>query len=285
MAKGIKASDSNMFNEDVVWSQNSSDKTDISKELMQVIRQITKSLPINKKLTALSIGSGFEPQFKILVAAFQNSITLLDIDEVPLNAVKIYAKQRGITNVKTVKADYTNEFLTSTKTAEFFKVNLNENKQDLITLHHSLYYSEEETWFQLFENIYKLLLDRKGAIHAVMMASKSDNLFSTTWLYNHFAGKFFNCNNNQNLKKFGKELQNNKTFSNSSIKTKTNKINFWIDDFEKFMAVIWMILLYPNVHNYTDQQKEEITEYIYNNFWIPKQPLVQMQDYLTIIKN
>ena len=273
-----------MLGEDVVWSQNSSDKTDISKELMQVIRLLSKTLPLNKKLSTLSIGSGFEPQLIILIATFQSGVTLLDIDEVPLSEIKVYCKKRGISNIKTVKADYTNEFLTSTKTTDFFKSHL-KNKQDLITLHHSLYYSEEENWLQLFENIYKILLKQKGVIHAVMMASKSDNPLSTTWLYNHFAGKFFNCRNNQNLKKFGKELQNNKTFNNSSIKTKTNKINFWIDDFEKFMAVIWMILLYPNVHNYTDEQKEEITEFTYNNFWLPKQPLLQMQDYLTIIKN
>lgn len=274
-----------MFNEDLIWSQNSNDKTDISKELMAVIRKMNKFLPIDKKLTALSIGSGFEPQLKILIAAFQSAVTLLDIDKIPLNEIKLYANLRGIQNIRTIKADYTSEFFSPSETIAFRDKNLNKEKQDLITMHHSLYYDKEENWLQLFENIYKFLLKRKGAIHSVLMASKSENPSSTTWLYNHFAGKFFNCRNNQNLNKFGKELEKNKTFEHASIKRKTNRIHFWVDDFEKFMAVIWMILLYPNVHNYNDEQKEEITEFVYKNFWTPKEPLLQMQDYLTITRN
>jgi len=45
-----------------------------------------------------------------------------------------------------------------------------------------------------------------------------------------------------------------------------------------------MILLYPNVHDYTPEQKEEITEYIYKKFWLKKKPLIQQQDHLSLYK-
>jgi hypothetical protein len=50
------------------------------------------------------------------------------------------------------------------------------------------------------------------------------------------------------------------------------------------MAVVWMILLYPNVHQYTLKQREEITKYIYDNFWRRKRPLWQMQDHMVIYR-
>jgi len=45
-----------------------------------------------------------------------------------------------------------------------------------------------------------------------------------------------------------------------------------------------MILLYPAVHKYTPEQKEEITRFVYNRFWKKKRPLVQAQDHLVIYK-
>ena len=48
------------------------------------------------------------------------------------------------------------------------------------------------------------------------------------------------------------------------------------------MGVVWMILLYPDVHRYTLEQREEITEYVYREFWRDGKPLLQIQDHLII---
>lgn len=274
-----------MYGEDLIWSKCSGDKTDIGIELMGVIRAMYKALPLEKKLKVLSIGSGAEPQLKILEAAFQGGINLLDNDAVPLGAIKKYTEQRWIENVSTIQADYTKILLDQIKTEFFLNNDLSGERQDLITLHHSLYYCLEEVWTDLFTNIYQKILAGRGAIHAVMMASKSQDHFTTTWLYNHFAGKFFSCCNNQDLKSFGRELKKNRDFNNAVFIRKNRRVKFRISDFEKLMAVVWMILLYPNVHKYTLEQKEEITWYIYHNFWLSKEPLVQMQDHLIILKN
>ncbi|MCK5133313.1 MAG: class I SAM-dependent methyltransferase [Candidatus Sabulitectum sp.] len=281
----MRVGDSDMYDEDLIWSQYSDDKTDIGRELMRVIRAMNKALPLSEKLAVLSVGSGSEPQFKILEAAFQGGVNLLDIDSVPLEIIKKYAEQRWIKNVSTIQEDYTKVLINQTRAQQFQKNNLHGRKQDLITLHHSLYYCEEAEWTELFKNLYQKILADRGAIHAVMMSSKSQDHSTTTWLYNHFAGKFFNCRNDQDLKSFGRELAKNRAFSKAVFTSRTHEAEFWTDDFEKFMAVIWMILLYPNVHEYTLEQREEITEYIYNNFWVSKKPLVQKQDHLVILRS
>jgi hypothetical protein len=43
------------------------------------------------------------------------------------------------------------------------------------------------------------------------------------------------------------------------------------------MKVIWMILLYPDVHVYNDMQKEEIVSFVHDAFRSRKQPLLQEQ--------
>ena len=113
---------------------------------------------------------------------------------------------------------------------------------DLITLHHSLYYCSESKWEDLFMSLCSRILRRSGAIHAVIMASASNNHYSTTWLYNHFVGRFLDCRNDQNLKAFGNELSRNNTFRGSEFQQCTHRVDFFVDDFEKFMAVVWMII-------------------------------------------
>lgn len=46
-----------MYDQDLIWSRYSEDKTDIGIELMQVARSMHKALPLEKKLRVLSIGS------------------------------------------------------------------------------------------------------------------------------------------------------------------------------------------------------------------------------------
>ena len=62
------------------------------------------------------------------------------------------------------------------------------------------------------------------------------------------------------------------------------QVRFWVDDFDLFMGVVWMILLYPHAHDYTLEQRIEITEFVIEHYWIPKRPLVQSQDYVTLHK-
>jgi hypothetical protein len=116
------------------------------------------------------------------------------------------------------------------------------------------------------------------------MSSKSTNHFSTTWLYNHFAGNFFGIHNDQDLRIFKKELQRHPTFKGAQVLLRTNRVYFGVDDFKKFMSVIWMILLYPNVHKYSFRQREEITEFVYEKFYKKRQPLIQEQDHLVVYK-
>jgi len=281
---GIKAGDVDMYDEDAIWSENSSDKIDIGDVLMEVVRNLQKELPLSRELRAISIGSGSEPQFKILESAFQGGLYLLDIDPVPLNILKDRIRRQWIKHVKTITADYNKVLMAPEKAQRFLKSRLGGKKLDLVTLDHSLYYCEESAWEGLFENLCRIILARRGAIHAVMMASKSDDQYSTTWLYNHFAGKYFGCKNDQDLAAFSRSLKKNKLFARTRIACRKHRVKFFIDDFGKFMAVIWMILLYPNVHDYTPEQKEEITEYIYKKFWLKKKPLIQLQDHLILYK-
>jgi len=279
---GIRAGDSDMYDEDLLWSRYSRDKVDIAEVLMGVIRTLFRAIPQSRRLRVLSIGSGSEPQFSVLESAFMGGVYLLDIDNVPLEIVNDRVRRQWIDHVTTVQGDY-NEMLIQLEDAEqTLRESLGNKRFDLITLHHSLYYCSVSKWEDLFVSLYRKILDRTGSIHAVMMASESNNHSSTTWLYNHFAGKFFDCRNDQDLKTFGNELSGNRTFSGSEFQQCTHRVNFFVDDFEKFMAVVWMILLYPDVHGYTLEQREEITEYFYSKFWLDSKPLLQMQDHLVI---
>jgi hypothetical protein len=279
---GMRAGDSDMYDEDLLWSRCSRDKVDIAEVLMGVIRALFRTTPRSRRLRVLSIGSGSEPQFLILESAFMGGVYLLDIDNVPLEIVNDRIKRQWIDHVTTVQGNYCEMFIQPEDADQTLKRSLGNERFDLITLHHSMYYCSESEWEDLFVSLYGKILCRRGAIHAVMMASESDNHSSTTWLYNHFAGKFFDCHNDQDLKTFGSELSRISTFSGSEFQQRTHEVDFFVDDFEKFMTVVWMILLYPDVHSYTLEEREEITEYIYGKFWLDRKPLLQMQDHLII---
>ena len=281
---GIKVADAKLSEEDRIWSQYSNDKVDIGEELAKVIRTLYKSLPLSERLRALSIGSSAEPQFRILETAFRGGLYLLDIDPVALDIVKERIKRQWTDHVTTIQSNYNNIFLNSKNTEHFLRNKLHNEKLNLITLHHSLYYCKEFSWHVIFNNLYKILLSKAAAIHTVLMASKSNNEYTTTWMYNHFAGKYFKCINDQDLINFEKELEKDTVFNKAQILLKTHNIHFFVNDFAKFMKVIWMILLYPDVHKYSQKQKEEITEFVYKKFWRDKNPLIQIQNHLAIYK-
>ncbi|MFA5090109.1 MAG: class I SAM-dependent methyltransferase [Candidatus Omnitrophota bacterium] len=281
---GLKVAGSNMCDEDKIWSRYSQDKVDIGEGLARVVRVLNKALSLSVKMRALSIGSSDEPQFRILETFFQGGLYLFDIDKEALDNVRERIRRQHTGHVQTIRGDYTAVFLNHDKTQVFLKDRLESGKVNLATFHHSLYYCQKEAWAQIFERIYTQIIASVGAIHAVLMSSHSDDEGTTTWLYNYFAGKFCGCRNDQDLGRFKRELSRGRIYKDTRLFLRTNRIHFYVHDFTKFMAVIWMILLYPAVHRYTLKQREEITEFIYRRFWMKKKPLIQMQDHLVLYK-
>jgi len=281
---GIKVADSQLCYEDRVWSRYSNDKVDIGLGLAKIIRVLSKEFPLKKNLRAISIGSSAEPQFRILDTAFCGGLYLLDIDKNALSVIKERICRQFTKHVYTIQSDYNKIFLNDNKTIEFVKNRLGGKKVDLITLHHSLYYSHESDWEKIFKNLFKYVLAPKGAIHAVLMSAKSKNTDTSTWIYNYFAGKFCGCVNNQDLYVLKNQLIKNSFFNKTQIFIKTSRVHFCVNDFKKLMAVVWMVLLYPNVHKYTLSQKKIIVQYIYNHFWKLRKPLIQDQDHLVVYR-
>ncbi len=281
---GLEASSAKMCQEDRLWSRYSHDKVDIGEVLAEVLRTLSKDLPLRQKLRALSVGSSSEPQLRILEAAFQGGVYLFDLDEKALDIVKERIQRQSTRLVKTINGDYTKTFFTGSETKQFLSEKLEGRPVELITLHHSLYYCRAADWRSLFDNLYGTVLADRGAMHSVLMSSESKEECTTTWLYNHFAGKFFGCRNDQDLLKLRPQLRKDPMFKKAEILTATHRVRFFVKDFKKFMAVIWMILLYPNVHKYSLKQREEITEFVYKHFWIKKRPLIQSQDHVVVYK-
>jgi len=281
---GVKVSDSLMSRQDKIWSRYSHDKVDIGETLAKILRTLGKAMPLPRPLRALSIGSSNEPQFRILQTAFQGGLYLLDIEKEALAAVRERIRRQDTKNVFTVVGDYNKLFSQLGNTEEFLKKKLHQKKLELVTLQHSMYYCEENKWGGLIQDLYEKLLAPAGAVYCVLMASKSDDTSTTTWLYNHFAKKFCGHTNNQDLIRFAGRLRKNSFFKKAQVLSKTSRVKFFVNDFQEFMAVIWMILLYPHVHRYTLDQRREITEYVYVNFFEKKKPLFQDQDHLAIYR-
>lgn len=279
---GLKAATYKICDEDKIWSRYSKDKVDIGEGLAKVIRTLGKAMPLSKTLRALSIGSSAEPQFRILESSFRGGLYLLDVDKKALDIITERICRQCTDHVVTIHGDCNKIFIDKDSAEYFLKKNLSGSRVNLVTLHQSLYYSKKDLWRTIFFNIYRKVLYNKGAIHAVLMAAENRDPSTTTWLYNHFADKYFDHKNDQSLIRFKKELSKDRFFRNAQILSKTHNIRFFVDDFEKFMAVIWMVLLYPKVHRYSLKQREEITEFIYKRFWTKKRPLIQVQDHLAI---
>lgn len=282
--EGVRISDSLMFREDKIWSRYSNDKVNIGETLSRVIRTLHKYFPLDYPLNALSIGSSNEPQFRILQSTFSGSLFLLDIEREALETVRERIRRQNTRNVYTIQGDYKKLFAGSKQTEGFREKRLLDKRMELITLQHSLYYCEFERWLDLMERLSDHILARQGAIYLVLMSAKSDDPRTTTWLYNHFAGRFANHQNDQCLRAFRDKLVASSHFKGSEIMFKTSHVEFYVDDFKKFMSVVWMILLYPQVHSYTLEQRYEITAHIYENLYRNKQPLVQSQDHLAIYR-
>lgn len=281
---GIRVADSKVYEQDKVWSRFSRDKVDIGDRLVKIIRVLHKEFSLNRPLTALSIGSSNEPQFRLLEPVFRGGLYLLDIEKASLDIVNERIKRQSLDHIKTIVGDYNKIFSSSAAADLFLKNKLKNKKMNLIAAHHSLYYCAEQNWRELFDNLFNKVLSAQGAIHTVMMACADHDEYSTSSLYSHFACKFFGCHNDQDLFAFKKELKADKLFKNTQILLKRSCVEFFVDNFPEFMSVVWMIMLYPGVHKYTYKQKEEIAELVYKKFWLKRRPLLQYQDHMAIYR-
>jgi len=273
-----------MSKQDKIWSRYSRDKVDIGETLARVLRTLSKALPLDRPLRALSVGSSTEPQFRILEANFRGGLYLLDVERAALGVIRERIRRQSLTHVFPLRHDYTKVFLDREATGRFLRHDLGGRRLDLIAFEHSLYYCPADRWRALLRNVFDVLLAERGAIHCVLMSSSADDPETTTWLYNHFAGKFFGHRNDQDLRAFGRRLRRDRDFAKAEIRGKTDRVRFFVDDFRELMSVVWMILLYPNVHRYSAAQRQEITRHVYRRLFAKRKPLLQDQDHVVIYR-
>ncbi len=281
---GLKSAQTAISYQNSIWSRYSNDKVDIGVEVADVFKNLFRHLPSLSNIRALSIGCGYEPQFRLLQALCDDTLYLLDLDQDALNAIKERIQRQSIKGVFLLYKNF-RIFLDAKQTEDFLNTELDGKPVKAIFLHHLLYYCEMSKWNNLIRNLFNIVLGPKGAIHCVLMACESDNRSTTTWLYNYFAGRFCNHHNNQDILKFSNQLKKDLLFKRANITTKTTQVRFFVDNFEQVMAVIWMILLYPSVHQYSDSQKKKIIQHIYREFFLPKKALIQNQNHMVIYKN
>jgi hypothetical protein len=289
-ALGLRAARTQVFVQDKVWARYSNDKIDIAHRLSAVIRTLSKALPLQQPLRALSIGSSNEPQFRILESAFRGGLYLLDIEAEALDIVRERVRRQRTDHVFPLRGDYRSRLGDLQRIRRFRARHLGGRRVTLVTLHHSLYYSPQSSWLPLIHGLYRGLLSGaraagpSAAIHAVLMAKRSLDPRSTTWLYDRFAGQYFGVRNDQDLRAFGRALRGDRRFGGARIVAARSHVHFFVPDFEQFMGVIWMILLHPTVHRFSRAQQCEVIEYVYRELWSRGRPLVQEQDHLVIYR-
>ncbi|MCP4319575.1 MAG: class I SAM-dependent methyltransferase [Hyphomicrobiales bacterium] len=240
--------------------------------------------PPDRDLAALSIGSGDEPQYRLLDATFRDGLCLYDIDEQALAVVRSRIERQMLESVSLCTGDYTRDFCDPQTAAKTLQHKIAHDPFDLVTLHHCLYYCDVADWPGYIEAIYRSVLAPSGAMHLAMMSTRENRKGTTTWLYNHFAAKFFDAKTDNDLLILRDTLIGHPSFKGADISSETHEVHFWVDNFERYMSVVWMILLYPDGHRYDIDQRVEIIEFIIEHFWRPQRPLVQSQDYLTVFK-
>jgi len=282
--QGVSTSRALMSHQDKIWSRYSRDKVDIGETLARVLRTLSKALPIDLPLRALSVGSSTEPQFRILEASFRGGLYLLDIEHAALEIINERIRRQAVTHVFTRRENYTEVFADRDRTRRFLREALGGRRLHLVAFEHSLYYCPAAQWRQVLDNVFEVLLAPVGAVHCVMMAARATEPSTTTWLYNHFAGRFFGHENDQDLAAFAREATRRRWFKRAAILAKRDRVGFFVDDFRAFMSVVWMILLYPNVHRYTPAQRWEIAEHVYRRLFARRKPLFQDQDHLVMYR-
>ena len=198
--------------------------------------------------------------------------------------IKERIRRQALTHVFPLRHDYTDVLGDRARTRRFLREDLGGRRLDLIAFEHSLYYCAADRWRPILTNAFDVLLAPTGALHAVSMSARARDPSTTTWLYNHFAGRFFGHVNDQDLGAFARAARRDDAFGNAQVLTKTDRVRFFVDDFRALMSVVWMILLYPNVHRYSPAQRREITEHVYRRLYARRRPLYQDQDHLVIYR-
>lgn len=271
--------------QDAVWSRNSNDKVDIGQILTGVLSDLFRARSPRPRLRGLSVGSSTEPQFRILQPTCVGGLHLLDIDPLALSHIRERTRRQNIGNVSTIEADFTDVLADRAGAERFRRDALNGSRMGLVMFHHSLYYAPRPAWDDLVDAVWHgVLSPGPVALHAVLMAQRSDVPTSTTALYDRWAGQFFGAHNEQDLAGFGRTLRRTDALTGATVRGHRSEVVFDTDDFTDLMRCVWMILLHPQVHDYDPDQRAEITEWVYANLWTLGIPLVQHQDHLVITR-
>ncbi|MEM9222120.1 MAG: class I SAM-dependent methyltransferase [Pseudomonadota bacterium] len=280
---GLEAAETPLRRQVKLWARHSNEKADVASELMTAVRHLIRQNPPERAFRSLSIGSSDEPQFRLLQAISGGGIWLFDADREALEFVRERVRRQMLSGVHLANGDLTIDFSSPESAQDVRATKLGDAPFDLILLHHVLYYCDSAIWPDIIEILFQEILRGPGAIHVALMSASSCEPYTTTWLYNHFAKKFYGHHNNQDLLVLGEVLSSRQAFAKAVISQRTVPSSFWCDDFSIFMAVVWMIMLYPDGHQYSIEQRREIVEFVVSEFWLPKHRLKQNQDYLTII--
>lgn len=281
---GLRSAEIGLDAQNRIWCEHSDEKLDDGRGLMSALRVLHRLVPVAKALSGLSIGSSEAPQLPLMQAVCQEHLLLYDIDRLALERLEERLKRQFLTHVVPVVGDYTIDFHDHDAARTTLRDKLSGRGMDLVILHHSLYYTHVKSWPALIQALYDVVMAPRSILHAVMMSATATGEQTTTALYNRFVGRFFGQATDQDLVAFGKSLQSQPGLEAAVVGQSTREVRFWVDDFHDFMAPVWMIMLHPQVFAYSLQQRREITAYMLETFWRPKRPLIQVQDYLTLIK-
>ena len=282
--QGVSTSRALMSHQDKIWSRYSRDKVDIGETLARVLRTLSKALPLELPLRALSVGSSTEPQFRILEASFRGGLYLLDIERAALAVINERIRRQALTHVFTLRDNYTEIFADRDRTRRSPGA-LGGRRLHLVRLRALALLLPADRWRQLLDNVFD------GARGAGGRRAPRDDVgeratdpSTTTWLYNHFAGKFFGHRNDQDLAAFARDAARGRWFKGAKILTKKDRVRFFVDDFRALMSVVWMILLYPNVHRTRRRSGERSPRTSTGISSRRRKPLLQDQDHLVIYR-
>ncbi len=292
LERALRAADLPMVRHDKTWARYSNDKPDIAQQLVGVIRSLSRSFPEEIAFSGLSLGCSDEPQLRLLAPVCRGGLFLVDVEVAALQTLEERIRRQRLRSARTIHTDFVTK-LADDQSAERFRMEqLLGRRVNLVTLHHSLYYAPRRAWMPILHAICSELMVRNAphtagassALHAVLMAPRSNDETSTTWIYNHFVGKYFGHVNDQDLASVALDLRADGTLGLRSVRTQRTRVEFFVDDFEKFMGVVWMILLHPGVHRFSPAQKEEVARHVYDRIYSKGVPLVQEQDHMVVLQ-
>lgn len=283
LEQGLAAAEMDLRERVKIWEHYTDEKADVAKNLMRGVKFVLRQMSSDNAFRSLSIGSSEEPQLKLLHALSDGGLWLYDKDPLALSSVDQLIKRHMLNKIHLEVGDYLDDFRTEACARNTLSKRFGGVRFELITLHHSLYYCEPAIWPELIGNLSAHILSKPGVLHVALMSSSTNSLHTTTWLYNLFARKFTGVSNSQNLLDLPAQLQHGA--QDLSFSTQSSATRFRPSSFQELMAVVWMIMLYPDVHNFDLDQRTEIAEFVLDEFWLPRRDLIQIQDYLTAVKN